>query len=180
MKWEKYQFEQYVQVVMLTWRAQMWALQIRFVIPVEGWRGVGRDPRGARAVTFQWQRPHLFCLILCPRGPLLPFWGHFWAVFWPTLAPAHFFNCLIQSNDLEGWFCGPQIHCITCRAPVTTRCFGCFLSLMTGATLKCKQFSCDLADEKVKNWGPPNVPPFLTEFETLKGTIKERCWVCRV
>ena len=23
MKWEKYQFEQYVQVVMLTWRAQM-------------------------------------------------------------------------------------------------------------------------------------------------------------
>ena len=89
--------------------------------------------------------------------------------------PAHFFNCLIQSNDLEGWFCGPQIHCITCRAPVTTRCFGCFLSLMTGATLKCKQFSCDLADEKVKNWGPPNVPPSLTEFETLEGAIKERC-----
>ena len=26
-----------------------------------------------------------------------------------------------------------------------------FLSLMTEATLKCKQFSCDLADEKVKN-----------------------------
>ena len=88
---------------------------------------------------------------------------------------AHFFNCLIQSNDLEGWFCGPQIHCITCRAPVTTRCFGCFLSLMTGATLKCKQFSCDLADEKVKNWGPQNVPPSFTEFETLEGAIKERC-----
>ena len=75
MKWEKYQFEQYVQVVMLTWRAQMWALQIRFAIPVEGWRGVGRDPRGAKAVTFQWQWSHLFCLILCPRGPLLSFWG---------------------------------------------------------------------------------------------------------
>ena len=89
--------------------------------------------------------------------------------------PAHFFNCLIQSNDLEGWFCGPQIHCITCRAPVTTRCFGCFLSLMTGGTLKCKQFSCDLADEKVKNWGPQNVPPSFTEFETLEGAIKERC-----
>ena len=39
---------------------------------------------------------------------------------------AHFFNCLIQSIDLEGWFCGPQIHCITCRALVTTRCFVCF------------------------------------------------------
>ena len=91
---------------------------------------------------------------------------------------AHFFNCLIQSNDLEGWFCGPQIHCITCRAPVTTRCFGCFLSLMTGATLKCKQFSCDLADEKVKNWGPQNVPPSFTEFETLEGAIKERWRQC--
>ena len=90
-------------------------------------------------------------------------------------SPAHFFNCLIQSNDLEGWFCGPQIHCITCRAPVTTRCFGCFLSLMTGATLKCKQFSCDLADEKVKSWGPQNVPPSITKFETLEGAIKERC-----
>ena len=42
--------------------------------------------------------------------------------------------------------------------------------------MKCKQFSCDLADEKVKNLGPPNVPPSLTEFETLEGAIKERCW----
>ena len=45
-----------------------------------------------------------------------------------------------------------------------------------GATLKCKQFSCDLADDKEKNWGPLNVPPSLTEFETLEGAIKERCW----
>ena len=49
---------------------------------------------------------------------------------------------------------------------------------MTGATLKCKQFSCDLADEKVKNWGPQNVPPSLTKFETLEGAIKERCQGC--
>ena len=93
---------------------------------------------------------------------------------------AHFFNCLIQSNELEGWFGGPQIYCIAYRAPVTKRCFGCFLSLMTAATLKCKQFSCDLADEKVKNWGPPNVPPSLTEFETLEGAIKERCRECEI
>ena len=36
---------------------------------------------------------------------------------------AHFFNCLIQSKDLGGQFGGPQLHCIACRAPVTTRGF---------------------------------------------------------
>ena len=50
--------------------------------------------------------------------------------------------------------------------------FDVFLSLMTGATLKCKKFSC----QKEKNWGPPIVPPPFTKNETLEGAIKERCW----
>ena len=29
--------------------------------------------------------------------------------------------------------------------------------------------------KKKKNWGPPNVHPFLVENETLEGAIKERC-----
>ena len=59
---------------------------------------------------------------------------HLLAVFRPSLThplpfqtiktgPAPFFNCLIQSKDLGGQFGGPQIHCIACRAPVTTRGF---------------------------------------------------------
>ena len=43
---------------------------------MEGWRGVGRDPRGAKAVTFQWQWSHLFCLY-CVREDLFYHFGAF-------------------------------------------------------------------------------------------------------
>ena len=45
-----------------------------------------------------------------------------------------------------------------------------FLSLMTGATLKCKQFSC----AKGKKLRSSECPPPFTENETLEGAIKER------
>ena len=63
-----------------------------------------------------------------------------------------FFDCLIQNEDLGGKLGGPQIHWFPCRAPVTTRGLGCFLSLMTGASLKCKQVPCDLADVTLVYW----------------------------
>ena len=49
-----------------------------------------------------------------------------------------------------------------------------FLSLMTGATLKCKQFSC-AKGKKLRSSDRPNVAPPFTENETLEGAIKERC-----
>ena len=109
---------------------------------------------------------HCNMYVFCMAVSYLPF----------SSSLAHFFNCLIQCNDLGGLFCRPQIHRIAWRAVVTTRCLRWFWSLVTGAILKCKQFSCDLADEKVKIWGPHNGPPPFTENETLEGAIKERAW----
>ena len=85
MKWEKYQFEQYVQVVMLTWRAQTWALQIRFAIPVEGcWK----RSKGSKGSYISMAVAAFILLNSVSARTSFIISGHFWAINWPSLAPA--------------------------------------------------------------------------------------------